>query len=263
MASDLNLGPGNRRIGESGSKAAVGGNQRIPEGMATGLRTEIRFGTRIIGIRSQSDGVEVHTKEGRTYRSKFVISTLPYSALRLVAVEPGLEGSQANAVQNIGYTPVFQVHFVPTRKYWEADGLPPSMWTDRSMGRFMALKNDPANPDDVTSCIAFVNGEMAKYMDRLPPDDAVRFMMRDLAAIRPATEGALKPVKVWSWNRNVFAGGAYAYWKPGQITEFANTLARPWHRIHFAGEHTSGTDRGMEGAMESGERAAFEIIERL
>ena len=168
-----------------------------------------------------------------------------------------------NAVKSLGYTPVFQIHFVPTRKYWEDDGMPPSMWPDKSMGRFMALKNDPANPDEVTSCMAFVNGEMAKFLDKLPHEDAVTYMMNKLARIRPSTTGALKPVKVWSWSRNVFAGGAYAYWKPGQITMFTRTLAAPWHRIHFAGEHTSATDRGMEGAMESGERAALEVLDRL
>lgn len=246
-----------------GSKAGIGGNQRIPEGMATGLKTEIRFNTHVTGIRSLDNGVEVHTRDGDVHRAKYVISSMPFSAQKLVSVEPSLQGTQSDAVKNLGYTPVFQVHFVPTRKYWEDDGLPPSMWTDRSMGRFMALKNDPANPDEVTSCIAFVNGDMAKFMDRLPQDDAVTFMLKELADIRPSTKGALKPVKTWSWNRNVFAGGAYAYWKPGQITSFANTLAEPWHRIHFAGEHTSATDRGMEGAMESGERAAFEVLDRL
>ena len=247
----------------TGSKAAAGGNQRIPEAMATGLKTEIQFNTRVIGIRSLKDGVEVHTRDGAVHRAKYVLSTMPYSALRLISVEPKLEGTQADAVNNLGYTPVFQVHFVPTRKYWEDDGLPPSMWSDRSMGRFMALKNDPARPDEFTSIIAFVNGEMAKHLDRMPQEQALAYMMRDLEAARPAIKGALKPVKIWSWNRNIFAGGAYAYWKPGQITSFANTLAKPWHRVHFAGEHTSGTDRGMEGAMESGERAAFEIYDRL
>jgi len=250
-------------LGEGGVKAAVGGNQRLPEGMATGLKTEIRFNTHVTGIRSLADGVEVHTSKGDVHRAKYVISSMPFSAQKLVSVEPGLRGTQSDAVKNLGYTPVFQVHFVPTRKYWEDDGLPPSMWTDRSMGRFMALKNDPASPDEVTSCIAFVNGDMAKFMDRMPQHEAVAFMIKELGDMRPSTKGVLKPVKVWSWNRNVFAGGAYAYWKPGQITSFAKTLAQPWHRIHFAGEHTSATDRGMEGAMESGERAAFEVLDRL
>ena len=33
-------------------------------------------------------------------------------------------------------------------------------------------------------------------------------------------------------------------------------VAKPHGRVHFAGEHTSKSNRGMEGAQESGERAA-------
>jgi len=33
--------------------------------------------------------------------------------------------------------------------------------------------------------------------------------------------------------------------------------------VHFAGEHTSDSTRGLEGAMESGERAALEVMDVL
>ncbi len=188
---------------------------------------------------------------------------MPFSALRHVHIDPYLEGLQAEAVQTLGYTPVFQAHFVPTQKYWEMDGMPPSMWTDKSPGRFMALKNDPSSPDEVTSCLAYVNGSMALYLDKIRPEDAAELILSDLSEMRPSTKGALKLVKTWSWNRNPFAGGAYAYWKPGQITRFSREMRAPWHRIHFAGEHTAVLNRGMEGAMESGERAAFEVMDRL
>ncbi|RMB07626.1 flavin monoamine oxidase family protein [Eilatimonas milleporae] len=244
-------------------RAGDGGNQCIPEAMAGGLKSDILLGRHVTGIRSTREGVEAHTRNGRVYRARYCICTLPFSALRLVRIDPCLEGLQAEAVQSLGYTPVFQAHFAPIRKYWAMDGLPPSMWTDRSPGRFMALKNDPSNPDAVTSCMAFVNGAMALYLDRLDPDDAAALILIDLGQMRPSTVGALKLLKTLSWNRNPFAGGAYAYWKPGQITRFSKRMRAPWHRIHFAGEHTAVLNRGMEGAMESGERAAFEVMDRL
>lgn len=250
--------------GQSSSpRAGVGGNQRIPEAMARNVKGDIILNAHINAIRSGSDGVSVTTLDGKEYKAQFCICTLPFSALRHVRVEPYLENQQAEAVHTLQYTPVFQIHFVPTKEFWLQDKLPPSMWTDRYAGRFMALKNDPANPDKVTSYIAFVNGDMAKYLDRLPEEQAVKTVLDDLAAIRPATRGALKPVKVWSWNRNPFAGGAYAYWQPGQITRFAGNFSAPWQRIHFAGEHTAVMNRGMEGAMESGERAAFEVMDLI
>jgi monoamine oxidase len=246
-----------------GARAGDGGNQRIPEAMAKRLKSEIQTKTHVISIREDKDSVEVEARDGRKWRARYVISSLPVSALRLVRIDPGLTGLQAEGVAGLDYTPVFQAHFVPTKKYWEMDGLPPSMWTDRAPGRFMALKNNPSDPAEVTSCLAFINGAMAKFMDRLAPEDAVDFILRELADMRPSTKGALRHVKTWSWNRNVFAGGAYAYWQPGQITRFARELGKPRGRLHFAGEHTAVTNRGMEGAMESGERAALEVAERL
>lgn len=245
------------------AKAAVGGNQRIPEAMANGLKSEIVLEQHVRSIDSNTSGVEVKTTDGQSFKAKYCICTLPFSALRHVHVNPYLEGKQALAVDQLGYTPVFQVHFVPTREFWLEDKLPPSMWTDQTPGRFMALKYDKKNPDKVTSYISFVNGEMALYLDRMTPEQATQTILNDLARIRPTTKGALKPVKVWSWNRSPFAGGAYAYWKPGQITRFSKEMREPWHRIHFAGEHTAVLARGMEGAMESGERAAFEIMDRI
>ena len=258
------VGQMNMSLGDgSGAKAGEGGNQRIPEAMAKGVKSEIQMKTHVVAIRDNKDGVEVEARDGRKWQAKYVLCAVPFSALRLVRIEPGLTGLQAEGLAGLDYTPVFQVHFQPTKKYWEMDGLPPSMWTDRAPGRFMALRNNPSDPKEVTTCLSFVNGAMAKFMDRLAPEDAVDLILRELADMRPSTKGGLKHVKTWSWNRNVFAGGAYAYWQPGQITRFAKELGKPRGRMYFAGEHTAVTNRGMEGAMESGERAALEIGEKL
>lgn len=240
--------------------AAAGGNQRIPEAMAAGMKSEIVFNQHVRAIRSNGDGVEVITASGQRYRAKYCICTFPFSALRYLHMEPNFEGLQAEAVHGLGYTPVFQAHFVPTKPYWEIDGLPPSMWTDRIPGRFMALKNDTDEPNRVTSCLSFVNGEMARYLDRFDPQVAANMILDELAQMRPSTKGALKIAKVYSWNRTPFAGGAYAYWKPGQITRFSQAMRAPVGRVHFAGEHTAVVNRGMEGAMESGERAAIDVL---
>jgi len=51
------------------------------------------------------------------------------------------------------------------------------------------------------------------------------------------------------------------YRTPGQIARFGNVVAEAHGRIHFAGDHTAATMMGMEGAMESGERAAVEVLQ--
>jgi monoamine oxidase len=44
------------------------------------------------------------------------------------------------------------------------------------------------------------------------------------------------------------------------VSDFGLAMAAPAGRIHFAGEHTAKLSTGMEGACESGERAAIEIL---
>ena len=127
----------------------------------------------------------------------------------------------------------------------------------------MALKNDPGSPDAVTSCLAYVNGHSALKLAQMEEEAAIAEVTAELFRLRPSLKDALEPIYLWKWSNNPYAGGAYAYWKPGQVTAFARTIAEPHGRIHFAGEHTAQLNRGMEGAMESGERAAIEILEYL
>ena len=243
-----------------GAMAIEGGNQRLPDTMARTVKGGVRFGKAVVVIRSDATGVEVITADGSRYRGKRLICSLPASALRLVRIDPAPPLTQARGIATLPYNRVFQAHFVPTRKFWEDDGLPASMWTDTLAGRFMALRYGP-DGKDVTSCLAFVNGFAADRLDRMDPAVAAQAILADLAIARPATKGALKPVKTYSWQRDPFSGGAYACWAPGQIAGFANEIGKDWGRIVFCGEHTAATARGMEGAMESGERAALDILQ--
>lgn len=243
--------------------AALGGNQRIPEAMAGALEGDILMSSPVSAIISEKDMSEVHLENGKVFRSIKVLCTLPASALRKISLSPKLSGIQLKGVSELDYTPSTQFHFVPKRKYWEDDGQPPSMWTDGLGGRFMALKNDVDSPDKVTSCVAYTNSDVSIKLANMGEKVATQTVLRELESIRPSLKGALEPVYYWTWTKNRFAGGAYAYWHPGQITQFASALATPNGRIHFAGEHTAELFRGMEGAMESGERAALEIMESI
>lgn len=243
--------------------AGKGGNQRIPEAMAAGLRNHIAFNAAVVGIRSNADGAEVRLADGTRLTAGRVIVTTPFSALRLIDLDAPVSAAQANAIRSLGYTNVTQLHYVPKRKFWEDDGMPPSIWSDGPTARFMALRNNPDDPAEITSFIAFANDRVAEHLDRLGPEGANAHVLSYLESIRPSTKGALEFVKFWSWQLDPFAGGAYAAWRPGQLSSFGAAMAEPAGRVHFAGEHTAQAARGMEGAMESGERAAIEVLEVL
>ncbi len=240
---------------------AVGkGNQRLPEAMARSLATPPLLQRTVVAVAQTSEGAEVRCLDGSRFRARRVIVTLPATALRQVQFDPPLLGRQAEGIATLGYSTAFQVHFLPTRRFWEQDGLPTNMWTDGFAGRFAALHYGE-DPKQVTSFVSFVYGAQGEWLDRLPRERAAAIVLQDIERLRPSTRGALKIARVLSWQQDPYAGGTFSAWRPGQITGLAASIGLVAGRVHFAGEHTARTQRGMEGAMESGERAALEVLE--
>ncbi|MEX2080749.1 MAG: FAD-dependent oxidoreductase, partial [Dehalococcoidia bacterium] len=64
------------------------------------------------------------------------------------------------------------------------------------------------------------------------------------------------------WHDDEYAGGAFASFQPGQQSLLHPHIAVPEGRIHFAGEHTSLSHAWIQGAIESGLRAAAEVHDR-
>lgn len=249
--------------GPSLSVAGAGGNQRIPEAMAHKLRGDVRLSSAISAISDAGTHVDITLSNGAKVQARRLIITAPPISLRSIHIDAPLSVGQRAAIAELDYTRVTQLHYRPTRKFWEQDELPPSMWTDSEAARFLALRNNPDDPTEITSFLVYANDRVAAHLDALGEAAANRLVLKRLAALRPSTEGALEFVKFWSWQQDPFTGGAYAAWRPGQITAFAKDVAKPAGRLHFAGEHTSFVSRGMEAAMASGERAAFEVADAL
>ncbi len=65
------------------------------------------------------------------------------------------------------------------------------------------------------------------------------------------------------WDEDEWARGGTSEFRPGQMTSLLPHIARREGRIHFAGEHTSSWSTWMQGALESGLRAAREVNEAL
>lgn len=241
---------------------ARGGNQRIPEAMARLLRSEVRFGQVVKGVRAGASDVEVHTSGGARYKAKAAICALPFATLRDVRLEPGLAGVQARAVRTLPHQPIFQVALHSSRAFWEADGMEPSMWTDSHLGRVAAIYHG-ANDDEVSSLVVSAYGPAAHHLDRLGGADAARYVVAEIERMRPAARGALTVTGQHSWTRDPFSGGAWAYFHPGTVTKFLPAMFAPRGRVHFCGEQTAVNARGMEGALETGERAARAVAAQL
>jgi monoamine oxidase len=239
---------------------AEGGNQAIPEAMANALKNEVHLNCPVIGIRSNSDGVEVHCADGSVYRADRVVCSLPCSVLNRIHIDPLVTGMQARAIQTLESQVINQLHIVPKKPFWEEDGKNPNMFTNSLCGMVVA-EHKGNRPENITSLTVWIRGHYAQWLDQLPEKDAVAAIVADIERLRPAAKGQLEVVEYKSWYRDPFSAGDWAVWQPGQVSTLAPYVGQPHGRIHFCGEHTAISNRGMEGALESGERVAFEVMD--
>ncbi|MBN1237359.1 MAG: FAD-dependent oxidoreductase [Gammaproteobacteria bacterium] len=250
-----------RRFAPEGSVGytAEGGVQRLPEAMAAGLRREVALGSTVVGIESGDYDARVYLANGGTVTASAVVCALPFSVLRGLAIDPPLRGPQAQAVRSLRVQPITQVYMRPKSAFWLEDGYSASLYTDSAAGMVAAVRNGE-DPNQVTTMTAWLMGPNAARADAMSEQDAGREVVAAIERIRPAAKGQLELIGLKSWGRDPYALGAWTYFRPGEVRAFAAHMGQRHERIHFCGEHLARSNRGMEGAMETGERAADEIL---
>ena len=236
-----------------------GGTSRLPEAIAAALGDRVRLGKVVAEIDMSGADAEVRCLDGSRYSAEFVVSAMPFTTLRNISVSPGFTGRQAEAVLTLGYRGTTRAWGVVEKPYWEDDGLEPSFFTDETIQTLVVLDKLPG--EDTNRFSVIFTGPSSARIDQLPDDQALALIESEIARIRPSTKGRMRFVDLYGWRKNPLIQGCRHLFRPGQISRFAREMIVPHHRLHFAGEHTRRMDFGMEAALESGERAAFEILQ--
>ena len=109
----------------------------------------------------------------------------------------------------------------------------------------------------------YTYGEEAARWAALEPKERITQALKYVSLIHPQVSRDFESgtSKVWSEDR--FAGGAFAQFEPGQQARLYSHMIAPEGRVHFAGEHLSLKHMWIEGAVESGLRAASEIHSQI
>jgi monoamine oxidase len=240
----------------------VGGNQRLPEAMVRALKGDVLLRCAVVAVDSTARSrVTVHCADGSRHSARFVVCALPLPALRRVTFTPGLPSIHAQAVHHLAYGHVTQLHLQVLRPFWQDDGVLPYLWSDGPLERIFPI--DPLGNGQAQTLTVWINGAGTARWDALTDEQAGVLVADELARVYPASRGAVRLAQRVAWHQNPWAGGSWANWAPGQISRYADRLALPLGAVHFCGEHTALGIRGIEGAMESGERAAQEILARV
>jgi len=233
------------------------GSSRLVQGMRNALKSEVRLREPVASIAVDPSQVTVTLSNGKRLTAKAVVVTAPATALRRIAIDAPLSPQQRAAIAGMPYTAVTQVHMIADHPFWDDDGLSPYIFSDGILERVFRYGGEAHN------LVAWINGRGAFAVDHMSEPALAARVLKEMARIRPASKGKLRVVKILSWQKDPYAGGAYHHWAPGQMASLAPSLAQPAGRLFFAGEHTAQLMSGMEAAAESGERAALQCLERL
>lgn len=236
------------------------------------LRERIVLQTRVTAVLRHPAGVAVETMDRRgeegEVRAKRAVVTLPLGVLKAetVAFDPPLPEAKRAAIRAIGFGDAMIILL-----RLEATDLPRTLgdfgllWGEgpTSFHRpYVATRNAP----DVLD--GFLVGREARRRAALPDDEIRDQTLEELRAIVPpsAHVGQVAGFACSRWPVHPFVRGGYSYLPPGGRVDHRRDLAAPVDGLlFFAGEatHTRGEPATVHGAIETGYRAAAEVIASL
>ncbi len=239
----------------------VEGYGAIVEALGVGLDIETR--TVVNRVRWGAQGVTVTTDDGREFRGRTAVITLPLGVLQAgdVTFDPPLPAPKRQALAGLGMGPVakFVYRFAEPLTPDEiqavyAAGNPPMWWS-------------PSAPHPTTEAVvwsALVSGDGLVELTRVSEEDALE---RALEAFRREVgRPGLRPLqaKLVDWSADPFARGGYSHVRPGHHGA-RELLAEPTPPLFWAGEATAPEERAatVHGALLTGERAAVEVRRAL
>ena len=237
---------------------AVAGNMRLPEAMAAELMQPVATGETVREISQSAAGVQATLSSGRTIEADAALLALPVPALRQIALD--LPQSQQAALNGVDYHKVVQLHCVVESPFWEASGWGGSWWTDGLLGRVFTRPMPDSERYNIT---IWINGDSCDPLNALDDETCTDTILQALWKLAPSAQEVTSAGQLVRWTNDPFAGGSWALWGPGQAGSAHAAIRAPAGKLFFAGEHTAEAYRGMEAAMESGERAALEIMRAL
>lgn len=242
------------------SSHVVGGNSVLTDAMGQALGKAVHTQHAVTSIDLSPQGCTVRCSNGARWRARRVIAAVPFGVLRNIEITPSLQGAQGDAIRRMPYHNQSQVWLRVKSPYWEDDGIEASMWTD---GPFTLIRQqlEYDGKRELISALSF--GKRSQEVDRLSAAERGQLAINYIEKVRPSARGKIEFLGVHSWAMDPLVRGCSHAFLPWRGAAWSQSMSLPHHQLHFAGEHTRRLEVGMEAAMESGERAALEILEAL
>ncbi len=241
-----------------------GGSDNFPKAFAAKLGDRIHYGLPVVKIEHDARGVRVicqQTGNRQTFSADYLICAIPFSVLKGVEVSPGFSPAKQQAISQFGNTSVVRVFMQTRKRFWVDDGLTGSATTDLPI----MTAYDKAHYLHGTRGMleVYAAGEKARKLAAMKADERLSFTVKQMEMILPNIRQHYEGGASVCWDDEQWTRGAYAWFKPGQMESFLPHFAKPEGRVHFAGDHLSPWPGWMNGALQSGNRAAREVSQAV
>lgn len=219
-----------------------------------------------------------------------VIVTIPFSAFRMVHVWPKFKQEKRKAIRELHYDAATKVLIEFKERWWEKapyNIVGGGTITDLP-NRFIYYPSQDIGKDGhglMLACYCWADD--ARKWDSMSHKDRYIYALENIAIAHAPDDkkeqeriiglsvfdknapddsnyvDGIKGAATVSWMQNPYAFGEAAIFSPGQLNLLQGAIEEPeWDgKAHFAGEHTSLKHAWIEGAIESGIRAALEVNE--
>jgi monoamine oxidase len=237
-----------------------GGMDLLPRAMASSLGDVVRCNAEVVRVDRASRRLGVEYLENGSLRrieASHLILAIPFSTLRHVDMRPPFSREKAGVIENLPYFPATRFLLQSRSRFWRESGLSGAARTDRPAEIWDCSYDLPGTRGILG---VTVGGAVGRKVLDMSPDDCVKFGKEVAAEGFPQMHVNFERGVAWRWELERWSRGAFAVFHPGQMASMMPEIPRPEGRVHFAGEHTSAWMGWMEGALESGGRAAREVL---
>lgn len=236
-----------------------GGNDLLPRAIAYDLRSDLRYGCKVTRIEQSSSGVIAYfDRAGRedSTTGDYLLCAIPFTLARNIEFTPALSGPKRDLIGQLPNTSVTRVYLQTQSRFWEEQRLTGAAQTDLPIMLVLSAYTRPSQRG-ILEC--YTSGENARRLMAMDDTAMYRFSVGEVDKVFPGTSNYVEGAAHQAWDAAPYARGAYAYYRVGQFAKFYPHLATPEGRIFFAGDQTTLLPGWMEGALQSGIRAAGQI----
>ena len=248
---------------EGGWKPAyrvVGGNDQIPQAIANRL-PDVRLNAEVNAIRVLAEEVTVKYKQldsFHTIQAAYAILATPLTTGRLIDFEGTLPAPHMAMLNGLTYGMVTKVMIQYRKRFWRDHGWNGRLSTDLPIVYTWDATSHLETDGGILT--AYTGGGPGAALTQMTDEERIRTVVFAIESLFPGSSDLIEATRTIAWGNEPFTRGSYMAYAPTEITAYWNALFTPAGRLHFAGEHATVLQGYMEGAVESGQRAARMII---